>query len=284
MHSNETRSAQIDSVAVAAAARPRGSPIRLADLLAGSKWSKRTSPFPHIYVHQVFVAPVYDQLSAAFGEILARSAPDRRHASGLVYFGDTFDAYLMPFRPSFTGALSLFISRAWVDLLAKVTGVDATYDVNGALHYHQTGSKDGFIHKDFSSCWFIDNPRPDGVNVSDNNLCNYRSGKTSVAGATPQERIRAVAMLFYLNNARWSAGDGGETGLYRTGHDPIDKPAIVIPPINNSMLIFECSPHSYHSFISNRHNPRSSVALWLHRKKADAVAKWGGESIVYVPG
>ena len=284
MHRDETRSARIDPGAAAAAARPRRSPVRLADLLAGSKWSKRGFPFPHIYVQQVFAAPVYDRLSAAFRDLLARSASDRRHDSGLVYFGDTFDGYLMPFRPAFTGPLSLFISKAWVDLLAKATGVEATYDVNGALHHHTTGSRDGFIHKDFSSCWFIDNPRPDGVNVSDNNLCNYRTGKTSVAGATPQERVRAVAMLFYLDNARWSPGDGGETGLYRTGGDPIDEPAIAIPPVNNSMLIFECSPYSYHSFRSNRRNPRSSVALWLHRTKVDAVARWGAELIVYVPG
>jgi hypothetical protein len=190
----------------------------------------------------------------------------------------------MPFKSAMPGPLSMFISRAWVDLLAKVTGVNATLDVNGAFHHHATGSRNGFVHQDFSSCWFVDNPRPDGVNVADSNLCNYRTGETHASGFTASERVRAVAMLYYLNNPPWTVGDGGETGLYRTVRDPVDQPAVVIPPVNNSMLIFECSPFSFHSFIKNRKNERSSVVMWLHRTKEATVAKWGGDSIVYVKG
>jgi len=260
----------------------KGAP--LADILANSKWSYGKDPFPHILVEQVFIDSAYSQILAAFRETYSRSDAGRPESARLVYHKGNFDAYLMPFKPSLSGPLSLFVSKAWVDLLSKVTSVSATRDVNGALHCHPTGSKDGFIHKDFSSCWFFDKPRPDGINVADNEICNYRTGETSIAGAEAQERVRAVAMIYYLNNPPWSPGDGGETGLYRTDHDPVHHPAVAIPPINNTMLIFECSPHSRHSFISNLRNPRSNIVMWLHRTKPDTVAKWGEDSIVYVKG
>lgn len=256
----------------------------LADLLADSKWSHGKDPFPHIRVEQVFIDSVYSRLLAAFRETYSRSDASRPEAGRLVYHKGHFDAFLMQFKPSLSGPLSLFVSKAWVDLLSKVTGVSSTRDVNGALHCHPTGSKDGFIHKDFSSCWFVDRPRPDGINVADNEICNYRTGATSIPGAVAQERVRAVAMIYYINNPPWSPGDGGETGLYRTDHDPIHQPAVAIPPINNTMLIFECSPHSRHSFISNRRNPRSNIVMWLHRTKPDTVASWGEDSILYVKG
>ncbi len=264
----------------ATAARSAG--IRLADLLGRSHWTYRALPFPHIHVRQVFIAAVYEQLVGAFRDALARSARDKAGNPRFVHAGNDFDAYVMPFRPSLAGPLSLFVSKAWVALLAKAISVSVTPDLNGALHYHVRESANGFIHRDFSSCWFIDSPRPDGINITDNSRCGYRTGETFVDGAIAQERVRAVAMLFYLNNAPWSPGDGGETGLYCAGDDPVDRPAAKIPPINNSMVIFECSPYSYHSFIRNRKHPRSSVAIWLHRTKEDAVAKWGAELIVYV--
>ena len=256
----------------------------LAGLLANSKWSYGNDPFPYILVERVFIDSVYSQILAAFRETYSRSDSGQPKAGRLVFHKGNFDAYLMPFKPSLSGPLSLFVSRAWVDLLSEVTGVSATRDVNGALHCHPIGSKDGFIHKDFSSCWFVDKPRPDGINVADNEICSYRTGETSIVGAVAQERVRAVAMIYYLNNAPWAPGDGGETGLYRTDHDPIHQPAVAIPPINNTMLIFECSPHSRHSFISNLRNPRSNIVMWLHRTKPDTVAKWGEDSIVYVKG
>jgi hypothetical protein len=265
------------------ATRPTGSnTIRLQDILAESRWTHCEDPFPHILVKQVFIRSVYEQLSAAFQEIFPEDSKESLDRPHVVSRTSTFDTYLVPFRPSLSGPLSLFLSKPWVDLLAKVTQVNATRDVNGAFHYHAPGSENGFVHKDFSSCWFVNNPRSDGINVADNELCDYRTGETIVDGVVATERVRAVAMLFYLNNSLWFPGDGGETGLYRTAHDRVDRPAKAIPPINNSMLIFECSPHSYHSFIKNRWNVRSSVIMWLHRTKEDTVKRWGENSIVYV--
>jgi len=258
-----------------------GTEPQMRRLVADSRWSYRNHPFAHIHVEDVFVPWVYEQLAAAFRGVLATGA-DRAGSARLAYYGAKFDGYILPFRSGLREPLAIFTSRAWVELLARATGVEATADVNGALHHHAKGSQNGFVHKDYSACWFIDRPRADGVNLSDNALCNYRTGKTTVAGAVARERVRAVAMIYYLNNAPWVEGDGGETGLYLSTNDDVAQPAAIIPPVNNSMLVFECSPHSCHSFISNRRNARNSVAMWLHRTKETAVARWGGKSILYL--
>lgn len=250
-------------------------------LTAGSRWRYRHYPFPHIHVEDVFVPSVYEQLVAEFRGVLASGA-DRSGSARLAYYGAKFDGHILSFRPSLRGPLAIFASRAWLALLAHATGVEVTADINGALHHHAKGSRSGFVHKDYSACWFIDRPRPDGVNISHNALCDYRSGKTTVAGAIPRERVRAVAMIYYLNNAPWRKGDGGETGLYLSADDDVGRPAATVPPVNNSMLVFECSPRSNHSFISNRCNARNSVAMWLHSTQERAIGRWGADSILHV--
>jgi hypothetical protein len=260
---------------------PPDSGPQMRRLLADSQWSHGMHPFAHIRVANVFVPPVYEQLAAAGRGVLA-TGRDKAGSARLGYYGAKFDGHIFPFRHGLSGPLSIFASRAWVELLARATSVDATADVNGALHHHAKGSKSGFVHKDYSACWFIDRPRPDGVHLSDNALCEYRTGKTTVPGAVAHERIRAVAMIYYLNNPPWAEGDGGETGLYLRADDDVEHPAATVPPITNSMLVFECSPASYHSFISNRRHPRNSVAMWLHRTRESAVARWGRDGILYV--
>ena len=97
-----------------------------------------------------------------------------------------------------------------------------------------------------------------------------------------RETMRAIAILYYLNNPEWSPGDGGQTGLYRAMSDQVDQAVVSVPPINNSLVAFECSPRSFHTFRTNR-QPRNSVVMWLHREKDEALAQWGEDSIVPWP-
>ena len=110
--------------------------------------------------------------------------------------------------------------------------------------------------------------------------CRYTDGCTTEPGIETREMVRAVTMIFYLANPPWSPGDGGETGLYRAAEQPVDRPSVRIPPVNNSVLVFENTPFSYHSFLRNHRQHRNSAILWLHRTKAEVAALWG-ESAVY---
>ncbi|WP_433757792.1 2OG-Fe(II) oxygenase family protein [Nocardia sp. CA-135398] len=90
--------------------------------------------------------------------------------------------------------------------------------------------------------------------------------------------MRAVAVLFYFGNPDWRPGDGGETGLFaHIGANPV--PALTVPPLNNSLLLFECTPRSWHSFVGDNVAARNSVMMWLHRPKEDVLRRWGGDSI-----
>jgi hypothetical protein len=134
------------------------------------------------------------------------------------------------------------------------------------------------VHNDLNPGWFIDRPRPDGINSAASTWCDYHHGEPCAAGTTPVCRIRAIAMLYFLNNGPWRPGHGGECGLY--ADRDASQPSAKVGPVDNSILIFECTPWSFHRFLSNTAGPRDSVILWLHRKRELAVNRWGERSIV----
>ena len=51
-------------------------------------------------------------------------------------------------------------------------------------------------------------------------------------------------------------------------------------PRDNSMVMFECSPLSYHAFMATR-RVRNSLILWLHRDWQGARAGWPDDEPEY---
>jgi hypothetical protein len=248
-------------------------------MLAARRWCVYEKPFPHIRASNVFTARLYDELVAGFETVLARGLSETTEArrfsrlSGYDAYGLSFSDYLHP-------AFTLFVSRAWHDLVAGLFDVETTRDIRGGLHHHRTGSRDGQIHNDLNPGWFVDRPNADGVNVANLTLCNYFNGDTSPAAGPPRQTVRGIAMLYYLANGAWRPGDGGETGLYLRAGGPIAEADARIPPIDNTMLLFECTPWSYHTFLANPRKPRNSVIMWLHRPETSVIARWGEGRIV----
>jgi hypothetical protein len=223
---------------------------------------------------RVFTDTVYTDLERAFQSFLLS---DHRLFTKM----PSYDAAGMQLTPDAAGAFSIFLSRPWHDMLATLIGVNATGDVQCSLHHHQVGSDSGTPHNDLNPGWFIDQVDTAEVNVADTQRCNYELAGTHEPGVRVHEVIRAVAVMFYVNNPPWSPGDGGETGLYLSASDPVTSPVTAIPPINNSLICFECTPYSYHSFIANRSHQRNSLTMWLHRPKAEVIERWGEGRIVY---
>ena len=250
----------------------------LSDVMENRRWWFDADPFPHFRATSVFTSEFCERLTAAFQELLdagLSEAPSHQRFSRNMQYSD---AYGWDFPPDVSGPLAIFYSRAWHDLLRSITGVPATLDVNAALHHHPPGSKPGFVHRDLSAAWMSDQPRPDGMNPMDKMRCSYSHGRTSDPGVAVRREVRAVTMIYYLANGSWQPGDGGQTGLYRSGNDPVDQPACAVAPMDNSILVFENTPASWHSFLTNR-RPRNSVILWLHRSYEDACSRWG-DSVV----
>lgn len=255
----------------------------LKDILSTRYWMQRRRPFPHIVATNVFTTSFYRRLVASFQSILQRSFGAQASDPPPMYKMTGYDAFVMNLPAKCNSAFRVFLTRQWHDLVAAVAGVDATGEIDCSLHHHKRGSNSGQVHNDLNPGWFLSDPGPDGITVTDQARCSYCHGSTSTTNLVSVERVRAVALIFYLNNARWRQGDGGETCLYYSERDPIDQPAVRIPPINNSMLLFECTPFSYHAFGRNKAHPRNSLIMWLHRSKENVIARWGEKKIIGWP-
>ena len=257
--------------------------VDLTQLLAPGSWELCNDPFPHVRAGRVFTDAFHGELSDAFATILSgQQLPSwpqacfRRNMPG-------YDASAADLQGNVGWPFRVFVSRAWHDLFTDIFAMRTNGCVGGALHHHEPASRDGYLHNDFCPGWFADDGTRDRIVVADVDRCNYCYG-TLPHGTqyTARETVRGIAILYYLNNPRWSPGDGGETGLYRAARDALDCAVVSVPPINNTLLAFECSPKSFHAFRSNRHS-RDSVILWLHREKSEALAQWGPNSVVPWP-
>lgn len=235
--------------------------------LSSSRWLVRTHPFPHVVADDVFPLSIYERLVAAFRRRFEQAEAEQR-----VTHTRNYQADIVALREQDRHEFPVLLDRAWHDLLARTAGTAHSGEIDGALHRHAVGSASGWVHTDFMASWFDSAAAPGEALVAG----RVRGGGAGPASpcVAPVERVRALAMILFLDN-HWSEGRGGETGLYRHAHQAVDQPDVRIAPRNNSLLAFECTPHSYHSFLTNTHHPRHSIILWLHRGREATVAKWG---------
>lgn len=241
--------------------------------LSTCPWIRRTGPFPHVLVPRLFIDPVAAEISA---EVTARIAD----VTGMHHFG-WYDAYacgLQGISPD--NALAIFVSRAFHDFVADRMEVPALGYVNAGIHSHRRGSESGFIHNDLNPVYFDAEPRPDAVVLPTQAGGSYMHGSGAHPGARVRRVVRCTTMIYYTGNPNWHLGDGGETGLYSSGDTDLNDPDTRIPPLNNSMLIFNCSSSSYHAFLCNRQAERNSIVMWLHASVEHMSARHGEQALV----
>jgi hypothetical protein len=254
-------------------ASPAATTRPLADLLAHRRWVRRERPFPYVVARDVFTPEVYADLDDEFRRI-QRDRPEvfQRNMGDYDATGAMLDGYR-------DGPLGLLVSRPWHDLLAGLFDVRATGDMSASLHHHAPGSASGWPHNDLNPGWFGEPAAgPDEVRVPGDGQVQYHHG-TRPDGVAARETVRAVSALLYLANPEWEPGDGGETGLYP--HLGTRTPAAAVPPVNNSLVAFECTPHSWHGYLANVGKPRNCVVMWVHRPKDEVERRWGAQSIAY---
>ena len=246
--------------------------VELERMLGQRRWIWRLRPFPHVVAYDVFNAETARRLDASFRRVLAETHGEPYMAEHDID-GRTID-------PDIADQFDPLFTRPWHDLLARAVGVAATGHVTGGVHHHRIGSNKGFPHNDLNPGWFLGSPIATELLVAGAGI-NYKDGTMmSANGHEPVETIRAAAALYYLANPRWEPGDGGSTGLFTSADDSIEAPSAEMPPINNSLLLFECTPLSFHGFVMNRRHPRNSIIMWLHRPKDDVTSRWGEAAIV----
>ncbi|MFI9507413.1 2OG-Fe(II) oxygenase [Nocardia sp. NPDC052566] len=248
-------------------------PQWFAELFAHRRWIRRTKPFPHVYAQDVFVPEFYQRLA----DQLAQVRRERPAEFGSV--GEGYSASGMPLGALRDGPLAIFTSREWHDLITGVAGVTATGDMEGSSHHHPPDSPYGWPHNDLNPAWFSgETPGPDEVRLPNPTVATKTGDRA--AGVPARETVRAVAVLFYLGNPGWQQGDGGETALYDHLGDGTTPPFLV-PPLDNSLLLFEVTPRTWHTFAGNNARERNSLVMWAHRTKDAATQRWGEDRIEY---
>ena len=151
-------------------------------------------------------------------------------------------------------------------------GVAVTGVRRRRLHHHDGGGKGGHVH---------DDPQPGLPAARRRAAWTLRSPGYAAAppASTPSAQmrarrpVRAVAVL-YLCNEPWSPGRR-RRACYRHHDDPATQPVATVPPMNNTLFAFECTPHSFHAFQASM-KCRNWVIMWLHRPWGDAVRRWRG--------
>ncbi len=242
----------------------------LVDIIANRRWERRVRPFPHVVATDVFVPSVAEEIDAAVRRVLAEQRLDQMA---------NYDAAGWAFPPDMDWPLRIFVSQAWRNLMATAVGVETTSYVSGAVHHHEVGGADGSPHSDLAPVYFAEVEPRDGIIGLRHDLVNHKSGEVLEPSTAVRRTVRAVSILYYTANPPWRRGDGGETGLYRRRSDPVRQPAVAVPPLNNSLVAFECTPNSFHSFISNRVSERNSITMWLHRDDEIVVSRWGEKAM-----
>jgi len=250
----------------------------LSRLLANRRWLRRSEPFSHVVARDVFIPAVYQELADQIQTILDRGLSETADPTRFSRSIPGYDSYGIGFDGNIDEPLSLFLSPGWRDMLSSLFGIGSTPYVFAGSHHHSIGSASGFIHNDFNTAWFPIAPN-DAIQTPRNDLCAYKTGRGVLDVDSKIEVVRGAVIMFYLLNDEWCPQDGGETGLFSSASSKISEPDSVCPPINNSLVAFECSPSSFHAFLANKRAARTSIIMWVHRDKREAAARFGSDRL-----
>jgi 2OG-Fe(II) oxygenase superfamily len=239
------------------------------------QWTAYRCPFFHVRATNVFAPHTYNRLSAEFAGVLGRSTDGTTSSPKMVKSQPAYDALILAMNAQLSGCFAPLFGREWICRLGQLLKLPVTSLIDGALHHVPQGSRSGWLHTDLCSAWFDALAAVEGdVTFADGSRCDYFTGARRTTTAEPKEFVRAATMIYYLNNDDWRQGDGGETGLYSTSRSDLG-PTKFIAPQNNSLILFECSPHSFHRLLGNPGCSRNSIVLWLHATLEFAEARWG---------
>lgn len=239
-------------------------------------WQESQLPFRHFSASDVFDATTYQRLSEQFSQILDTTAGLREGRYKMRPAQGANDGLVLGLTDHLAEAFAPLFTEAWLRSLAMLLDLNFLPRIEGALHSNPQNSRTGWIHTDCCSAWFDESSsKLDKIMLPPRGRCSYFTGQPKVAEAKPVEYIRAATMIYYLCNDGWKTGDGGETAIYSQDCETPETLVKLIEPRNNSLLLFECSPRSYHRFITNPGQRRNSIILWLHASVEDALARWG---------
>jgi hypothetical protein len=247
----------------------------IPELSDSGSWRQHESPFRHFRATGVFDEETYASLAAAFRPILEASQQGTGNYRMTRSRAD-YDARMLSVDEELAGRFAPLFAPDWIRFLYRFMGLPYLDRLSGGLHSSEIGARTGGIHTDFCAAWFDESIEQRGAFLfPDHRRCEYYTGQKVVEDAQPRQYARAAALIYYLCNDGWRPGMGGETSFYGAARASDRTSADLVPPLNNSLVLFECSPHSYHRFVSNTGMVRNSIVMWLHCTDELARSRWG---------
>jgi hypothetical protein len=231
--------------------------------LRNHQWLIKQKPFPYFTAENIFTEEVYDYLCEGFKQHEVTFQPQAKLTR--------YDAEIRSISPRAAPFFFPLFDQGWLSLIGDAFAVKPSFEVDAATHIHPPRSRAGWIHNDYNPGWF-EREAANEVVFSQEGGCDYKRDYSASAGSFVP-RVRYITIIYYLLNDNWVPADAGETGIYSCRRQPVDRPDVKVSPLNNSILAFECTPHSFHSFMGSN-TRRNSITLWLHRPMEEARKEW----------
>lgn len=241
-------------------------------------WWEHKLPFKHFQASNVLSPEEYDKVAKNFMTISELPNSKEGGYYKLTKTNANYDALMLGINEEISSRFTPLFSKEFIQLLCNFLSIPFLPRIDAGLHSNLRNSRTGWIHTDFCSAWFdesVTNGISDELKFPDRKRCEYFTGYSKETDTRPAEYIRAATLIYYLCNDNWQKGDGGETALYGGSTYTEFTNCQLVPPINNSILLFQCTPHSYHRFITNPGRVRNSIIIWLHSTVEFAQSCWG---------
>jgi hypothetical protein len=244
--------------------------------LESGQWWEHEYPFRHFRASDLLSPEQFAPIQNAFKDVLRTTAGEKPGSHKLTQKTANYDALMLAMTTEIAALFFPLLSDPWITSIYDLLEMPYLNKLDGALHSSPPNSRTGWIHTDFCSAWFDESSDARGDDPFPTRArCDYFSGKARAQGARPVEYVRGATAIFYLCNEDWKAGDGGETGLLACKQEHASQPVDLVRPLDNTLLLFECSPHSYHRFYTNPGRTRNSLIFWLHCTVEYAQSRWG---------
>jgi hypothetical protein len=228
---------------------------------SAARFTLNSYPFNYLVIEDAFEPVLSLGLSCLFRELIvdARGIGKVGEVGELVYDALNFTPRVEHVRQT---ALAAIASVELREFVSSAFSIRLDENLMIGLHRHQPGSRAGWPHTDFAIVSFPDEP-PNIAGLRyfhEDNGCNYADDSRD-RQPSAIKTARSIACLYFTANPDWQPGMEGETGIYADlGNRLVDR----IPPRNNSLLIFEISPISYHAFLGSSKVQRNSYIWWYH--------------------
>lgn len=239
-------------------------------------WYEHSSPFKHYRADNVLDSKTYAKIGANF---IALQNGELKNSNGETYqlekLSQNYDALMLGMDNELANYFKPFFTIDFLKSIADFLNIPFNYQIDGGLHSNPKNSKTGWIHNDLCYAYFDSNYfKEDKLTFPKRDSCDYFTGRKTNDSASPQKFVRAAALIYYLCNHNWKDGDGGETALYSAKNISRDTISELVAPKDNSLILFECSPHSYHRFVNNPGRTRNSLIFWLHSTPEFSESQW----------